>query len=184
MLRLSRYLRSITVCGIRRCGLVGRAGFGSVDSSGIDSLPLIESSESLLVTALECTPEGEKVTRESTGLTGKAGQIRLLFWHSSGTFPDRHCMDGKQFVISKGGNSVAITAGGWWLAVDTVLLFWQMPMLVRVVGQEYVETGVCKKAPTRKRSVYMFPDRCTHTCRQRVPEKVLRYVPALRSEEA
>lgn len=69
----------MTVCGIRRCGLVGRAGFGIVVVSGIDCKLLIESSESLLVTPLEFKPPGEKVTRESTGLRGKAGQMWLLF---------------------------------------------------------------------------------------------------------
>lgn len=107
---------------MRRCGLVGRAGFGSVDGSGMATFPLIESSESLLVTAFECTPRGEKVIRESAGLRGKAGHIRLLFWHSSGTFPERHCIDGKQFVISKGGDSVAMTADGWWLVGVWIVL--------------------------------------------------------------
>lgn len=92
---------------MRRCGLVGLAGFGTV-VSGIATLPFNESSESLLVTAFDCTPGAENVSLESTGLRGKAGHMRLLFWHSLGTSPERHCIDGKQFAISKDGDPVAM----------------------------------------------------------------------------
>jgi hypothetical protein len=119
------------------------------------SLPVIESSESLLVMALDCMPGGEKEIRDSTGLRGRAGHMWLLFWHSSGTFPERHCNDGKQFVISKGGESVAMAVDDWWFLVgDGVLVIVGLNSCSEKAWREYekhLQQGV---------SVYMFRDLC------------------------
>lgn len=61
---------------------MGLEGFGSVaavDDDDDSGTLVMDSSESLLVTALEFIPAGENVSRESAGLIGRAGQMWLLF---------------------------------------------------------------------------------------------------------
>ena len=69
---------------------------------GMGVLSSAEVSESLLVeTAMEFVPGVfGKVMLESEGVRGSVGQTMLPVLHSSGMFPLRHCIDGKQLTTS------------------------------------------------------------------------------------
>lgn len=68
---------------------------------GMGVLSSAEASESLLDTATEFVPGVfGKVMLESEGVRGSVGQTMLPVLHSSGMFPLKHCIDGKQLTTS------------------------------------------------------------------------------------